>query len=158
MTDKQLTFEEMQDREVENLKSQLKTLRNQNFEDIAKHGMQEYQKKYGSLPDEKEHWRFLVGEYSATCEGSTTCILITQASPNCDDYSEDRTSPINSQEYRAVREFHERFGTWMLHGLQFLSRDDFYKTYAAHIPPALVNLKNQNCSLNYSSELHFNFS
>ena len=145
--------------EREELKIQLENLKKENFQKIVESRMNDYQEKYGSLPDESEYWRFIVSEYYGTGNGETICIMVTQGSTEPEDFTEDsKYTPINSIEYRCVREFHKHFGTWMLHGIEFLSKEDFFKKYSIFLPQALVNLKNQQCYMHYHSELHFNFS
>ena len=73
--------------------------------------------------------------------------------PYPDDYK-----PINTKQYRAVRGFHKLFGTWHLHGLKFHNREAFFDLYDSYLPAALIKLKDQQCMLEYNSELHFNFA
>lgn len=145
--------------EREELKIQLEDFRKENFQKIAESCMEQYQKTYGSLPDENEYWRFIVSEYYGTGDGKTICIMITSGSTEPEDFTDDSSyTPTNSIEYRCVREFHKHFGTWMLQGIEFLSKEDFFKKYAIFLPQALVNLKDKQCYMHYHSELHFNFS
>ena len=129
---------------------------------IAEYCMKEYNETYGEMPED-EYMRFLVGDYFGTGNGRTLCVLCSQSMPYGDDY--DKTAPhpqnyepVNSQEYRAVREFHQKFGSWMLQGVRFVSREDFFEKYGHLLPSALVELKDKSCYLNYYSQLHFNFS
>jgi hypothetical protein len=124
---------------------------------IAEYCMKEYNEKYGEI-SEDEYWRYMIADYFATGEGRTLCFLMTQALPRGDDFGEDRYRPITTKEYRSVREFHQKFGGWMLHGATFLSREDFFEKYSIFLPPKLIDLKDKNCYMNYYSELHFNFS
>ena len=145
--------------EREELKIQLGTLKKENFQKIAESRMKDYQEKYGSLPDENEYWRFIISEYYGTGDGETICIMVTNGSTEPEDFTDDSSyTPTNSIEYRCVREFHKHFGTWMLHGIEFLSKEDFFKKYSIFLPQALVNLKDKQCYMHYHSELHFNFS
>lgn len=143
------------------VKQKLEELKKKNFQLVADACMETYKEKYGELPNENEYWRFLVSDYCATGEGRTISILCTQANPYGDDFPSDGMNkyvPITTIEYRAVREFHEYFGTWSLYGIDFLSREDFFEKYANFLPAALVNLKDKQCFLAYHGELHFNFS
>ena len=159
-------FEIAEQRERENekltreiLKQKLEVLKKENFQKVADACLKHYEKKYGELPSKDEYWRFLVADYCGTGEGRTICVLMTQANPYRDDFDEEHKQvPINSQEYRSVREFHKYFGTFMLNGIEFVSREDFFEKYKDFLPPKLINLKDQQCFLNYHSELHFNFS
>jgi hypothetical protein len=122
--------------------------------------MEEYTQKYGEMPED-EYWVYMVADYFATGEGTTTCLMITQATPYGDDYPSegpDKYKPVNSQAYRAVRKFHEQFGTWMLHGLKFLPKHEFYTQCAYFIPPAMMKLANAKCFKEFYNEVHYNFS
>jgi hypothetical protein len=140
------------------LMEELEAKKKENFQKVADYCMKEYTKTYGALPSEDEYWRFIVSDYFGTGEGRTLCFLMTQALARGDDFGEDNYSPITTKEYRAVREFHQHFGTWMLHGATFLSREDFFEKYSILLPQKLIDLKDKNCYMNYYSELHFNFS
>ena len=67
--------------------------------------------------------------------------------------------PVNSKQYRAVRAFHEQFGTWHLHGLRFLNKEDFFTECAYYIPPIVTGkLSNKNCFKDFYTRVHYNFS
>jgi spermidine/putrescine-binding protein len=138
---------------------ELEAKKKENFQKISDACLQEYEKKYGARPED-EHWIYMVSDYYGTGDGRTLCVCATQAVPCCEEdfTEEDRYSAVTTQEYRAVREFHKHFGTWNLYGIEFVSKEDFFGTYAHLLPPALVNLKDKDCYLNYHAELHFNFS
>jgi hypothetical protein len=86
--------------------------------------------------------------------------MVTQAVPSCvEDFTEDdKYSAVTTQEYRAVREFHKQFGTWMLYGLQFVSKEEFYTQYVNFIPPVVMKLSNAKCYKNFYTQVHYNFS
>ena len=156
-------FEEAQRQEDERkeLMVKLEAKKKENFQLVADACMKEYTETYGEMP-ENDSWMFLESQYYGTGEGQTTCLMMTQANPYGDDYDgklsyPDNYTPITSKQYRAVREFHKQFGTWHLHGLRFHTREAFFKNYANMLPSALVNLKDQQCFLEYHSELHYNF-
>ena len=102
------------------LRAELEDLKKENFQLIADAAMKEYEEKYNrDVFPVDECWVYMVADYGATGEGSTHCLYLTQALPYGDDFTEEnRYVPINSKQYRAVREFHEKFGTWMLGGLR----------------------------------------
>ena len=114
---------------------------------------------------ENDSWMFLEAEYYGTGEGQTLCLQMTQANPRGGANGDfDRTlpypddcKPLNTKQYRAVRGFHKLFGTWHLHGLRFHTREAFFDRYANQLPATLVQLKDQQCFLEYHSELHYNF-
>ena len=143
--------------EKEELKQELEALKKQNFQKVADCCMDEYKETYGKLPSEDEYFRYMIcDEYSTGC-GRTLSVLMYAALPEKDDCDENY-NPINSKEFRCVRQFHRHFGTYSLYGLQFVSREDFFGKYGHLLPPALIELKDKSCYLNYHSELHFNFS
>ena len=142
------------------LRAELEKKKKENFELVASACMKEYEEKYQrDVFPVDEYWVYMIGEYFATGEGQTTCIMMTQAIPYGDDFTEDnRYVPINSKEYRAVRKFHEEFGTWMLYGLKFLSKEDFFTECAYYIPPVMMKLSNKSCFKDFYTRVHYNFS
>ena len=151
--------------EREELKEELEVLKKKNFQSVAIACMAEYSRTYGEMPED-ESWMFLEAEYYATGEGQTVCLQMTQANPWGGDNGDfDETLPypdnyktLTTQAYRAVRGFHKLFGTWHLHGLRFHTREAFFTRYANQLPASLVKLKDQQCFLEYHSELHYNFA
>ena len=158
-------FKQLAAIEREELKEKLEVLKKKNFQDVADRCMKEYAETYGEMPED-ESWMFLEAEYYGTGEGQTLCLQMTQANPRGGDNGDfDRTlpypddyKPINTKQYRAVRGFHKLFGTWYLHGLRFHTREAFFTRYANQLPSSLVKLKDQQCLLEYHSELHYNFA
>jgi hypothetical protein len=146
--------------ERKELMEELEALKKENFQKVADYCMEEYTKQYGEMPED-EYWVYMVADYFGTGEGTTTCLMVTQATPYGDDYPSegpDKYKPVNSQAYRAVRKFHEQFGTWMLHGLKFLPKNEFYTQCAYFIPPAMMKLANAKCFKEFYNEVHYNFS
>ena len=155
-------FKQLAAIEREELKEKLEVLKKKNFQDVADRCMKEYAETYGEMPED-ESWMFLEAEYYGTGEGKTICLQMTQANPYGDDYDgklsyPDNYEPLTTQAYRAVRGFHKLFGTFFLHGLRFHTREKFFETYDNFLPAVLVNLKDEQCMLEYHSELHFNFA
>ena len=142
------------------LRAELERKKQENFQKVSDACMKSYKKRYGELPSEDEYWRFMIADEYSTGNGRTLSVLLTQALPSCpEDFDEEnKYTPITTQEYRAVREFHKYFGTYSLFGIEFVSREDFFEKYANLLPPALVNLKDKQCYLHYHGELHFNFA
>jgi len=159
------TLKELDETEKVELRAELEAKKKENFQDVADRCMKEYAETYGEMPED-ESWMFLEAEYYGTGEGQTLCLQMTQANPHGGDGGDfDRTlpypddyKPITTQAYRAVRGFHKLFGTFFLHGLRFHTREAFFTRYANQIPASLVKLKDQQCFLEYSSELHYNFA
>lgn len=153
-------LKELAKTEKEELKAELEAKKKENFQLVADACMKEYEKAYGrDVFPVDEHWVYMIGEYFGTGEGQTTCIMMTQATPYGDDFDEEhKYVPINSKQYRAVREFHEQFGTWYLYGLKFLSKEDFFGECAYFIPPVMMKLQSAKCFKNFYTKVHYNFS
>ena len=148
--------------ERQELIEQLEVKKKENFRLVAKACMQEYEKTYNydTFPVD-ESWVYMVSEYFGTGEGQTTCIMMTQANAgHAEDFetSTNKYVPCTTKEYRAVREFHEQFGTWMLHGLKFVTREAFFGDYAFYIPPMMMKLSNEHCYKTFYTQVHYNFA
>jgi hypothetical protein len=108
-----------------------------------------------------EYWKFLVAEYWEQSCGRTFFLMMTQATPEGRDYDRDGKNPyvpINTQEERAIRKFKEVFGEYFTQDMKFITREKFFTEYSHYLPQKLVELKDQLCSIEYHSKLHFNFS
>ena len=153
-------LKELDETEKVELRAELEAKKKENFQLVADACMKEYEQKYQrDVFPVDESWVYMVAEYGATGEGQTTCIFLTQATPYGDDFSgENKYVPINSKQYRAVRAFHEQFGTFMLHGLRFLSKEDFLTECAYFIPPVMMKLSNAKCYKEFYTKVHYNFS
>jgi hypothetical protein len=153
-------LKELRKIEHEELIEELQAKKKENFQLVADACMKEYEQKYHrDVFPVDEHWVYMVAEYGATGEGSTHCLYLTQANPYGNDFAEGNFYvPVNSKQYRAVRAFHEQFGTWYLHGLKFLSKEDFYTQYAYFIPPVMMKLSNAKCYKEFYTKVHYNFS
>ena len=158
-------LKDLDETEKVELRAELEAKKKKNFQSVAVSCMAEYTRVYGEMP-ENDSWMFLEAEYYGTGEGQTLCLQMTQANPRGGDNGDfDRTlpypddcKPINTKQYRAVRGFHKLFGTWYLHGLRFHTREAFFDRYANQLPSSLVKLKDQQCFLEYHTELHYNFA
>jgi hypothetical protein len=127
---------------------------------IAEYCMKEYNEKYGEI-SEDEYWRYMIADYSATGEGHTVCLMVTQASGYGDDYPKDgpdKYKALTTKEYRAVRQFHQTFGSWYSQGIRFLPREEFFMTCAYYIPPVMMKLANAKCYKDFHTKVHYNFS
>jgi hypothetical protein len=153
-------LKELRKIEHEELIEELQAKKKENFQLVADACMKEYEKKYQrDVFPMSEYWVYMVAEYGATGEGQTVCIMMTQATPYGDDFAEGKFYvPVNSKQYRAVRAFHEQFGTWHLHGLRFLNKEDFFSEYSYYIPPAMMKLLNKSCFKEFHTKVHYNFS
>jgi predicted nucleic acid-binding protein len=155
-------LKELSETEKVELRAELEAKKKENFQLVADACMLEYSKKYGrDVFPVDEHWVYMVGEYFGTGEGQTTCIMLTQAVPGHAEDFENSTNKYvacTTKQYRAVRKFHEEFGTWMLYGLKFLSKEDFLTECAYFIPPVMMKLSNANCFKEFHTRVHYNFS
>ena len=153
-------LKELAETEKVDLRAELEAKKKENFQLVADACMKEYEQKYNrDIFPVDESWVYMIAEYFGTGEGQTTCIMMTQAIPYGDDFDGvHKYVPITSKQYRAVREFHKQFGTWMLYGLKFLSKEDFYTECAYYIPPVMMKLSNAKCFKNFHTEVHYNFS
>ena len=155
-------LKELRKIEHEELIEELQSKKRENFQLVAKRCMQEYEKTYNrDVFPVDESWVYMVAEYFGTGEGQTTCIMMTQANAgHAEDFetSTNKYVPCTTKEYRAVREFHIQLGTWMLHGLKFLTKEDFFGDFAFYIPPMMIKLSNEPCYKTFYTEVHYNFS
>ena len=155
-------LKELRKIEHEELIEELQAKKKENFQLVADACMKEYEQKYHrDVFPVDEHWVYMVSEYFGTGEGQTVCIMMTQAFPGHPEDFETSTNKYvacTTKEYRAVREFHEQFGTWMLHGLKFLTKEDFFGDFAFYIPPMMIKLSNEPCYKTFYTKVHYNFS
>jgi hypothetical protein len=153
-------LKELSETEKVELRAELEKKKKENFQLVADACMKEYEQKYNrDVFPMSEYWVYMVSEYFGTGEGQTMCVMMTQATPYGDDFAEGNFYvPVNSKQYRAVRAFHEQFGTWHLHGLRFLSKEDFFTECAYYIPPVMMKLSNKNCFKEFHTKVHYNFS
>jgi hypothetical protein len=144
------------------LRAQLEAKKKENFQLVADACMKDYDEKYQrDVFPVDEHWVYMVSEYFGTGEGQTVCVMMTQANPGHPEDFENSTNKYvacTTQQYRAVRAFHEQFGTWYLHGLRFLTKEDFFSEYSYYIPPAMMKLLNRSCFKDFYTRVHYNFS
>ena len=158
--DKYYALKALAETEKVELRAELEAKKKENFQLVADACMKDYEEKYQrDVFPVDEYWVYMVSEYFGTGEDQTMCIMMTQATPYGDDFDEEhKYVPINSKQYRAVREFHQQFGTWYLHGLRFLTKEDFFSEYSYYIPPAMMKLLNRSCFKDFYTRVHYNFS
>jgi hypothetical protein len=127
---------------------------------IAEYCMKEYNENYGEIPED-EYWRYMIADYCGTGEGHTVCLMVTQANAYGDDYPKDgpdKYKALTTKEYRAVRQFHQTFGSWYSQGIRFLPKEEFFMTCAYYIPPVMMKLANAKCMKEFQTKVHYNFS
>ena len=155
-------LKELDETEKVELRAELEAKKKENFQLVADACMKEYEEKYQrDVFPVDEHWVYMIAEYFGTGEGQTTCIMMTQANAGeKEDFEKAKSKyvPVTSKQYRAVRKFHKEFGTWMLYGLRFLSKEDFFTECAYYIPPVMMKLSNKSCYKEFYTEVHYNFS
>ncbi len=155
-------LKELRKIEHEELIEELQAKKKENFQLVADACMKEYEQKYHrDVFPVDEYWVYMVSEYFGTGEGQTVCVMMTQANPGHPEDFETSTNKYvacTTKQYRAVRAFHEQFGTWHLHGLRFLSKEDFFSEYSYYIPPAMMKLLNRSCFKDFYTRVHYNFS
>jgi hypothetical protein len=155
-------LKELRKIEHEELIEELQAKKKENFQLVADACMKEYEQKYHrDVFPVDEHWVYMVSEYFGTGEGQTVCVMMTQANPGHPEDFETSTNKYvacTTKQYRAVRAFHEQFGTWYLHGLRFLTKEDFFSEYSYYIPPAMMKLLNRSCFKDFYTRVHYNFS
>ena len=108
-----------------------------------------------------EYWMFMVSEWWEQGCGRTIFLGMTQAVPEGRDFDRNGKNPytpINTKEERAIRKFKEKFGEYFTRDLKFITREEFFGNYSEYLPPRLYVVKDKLCSVEYFSELHFNFS
>ena len=108
-------LKELRKIEHEELIEELQAKKKENFQLVADACMKEYEQKYHrDVFPVDEHWVYMVSEYFGTGEGQTVCIMMTQANPGHPEDFETSTNKYvacTTKQYRAVRAFHEQFGT-----------------------------------------------
>lgn len=114
---------------------------------------------------------YLVSDYAATGEGRTISILITQGLIMPEDYEvkssfdENGWNPgtlKNTAEERAVREFTDKFGSWMAIAVDVLDRYEFFHRYGNHVPEYVYKMTDPEDTkapyFCYHAQVHFNYS
>lgn len=134
----------------------LKAKQKENFSFISEKYVEEYEEIYGKLRED-ENWMFMASTYFSVGEGHSTCLMVTQALPCSEDYTEDQTELTTTQAHRAIKEFHQEFGTVSLHTLGFHTREAFFEKYSIMIPYSLIKLKDKPCTLTFKTKLQYNF-
>lgn len=131
----------------------------ENIIKVSEYCSKKYKENYGEQPED-EYWTYMVSEYYGTGEGHTICLLLTQALPSeKEDFGEQSYGDyLTTQEYRAVREFMDKFGIFYCNYLEFLNKEDFFTKYANAIPPFCMKLKDAQCYKSFFVEMHFNYS
>jgi hypothetical protein len=92
---------------------------------------------------EDDPWKFMVAWTCGTGEGSTYCLCMTATHDTA----------------VAKKRFENRFGEYYANFMNFVSREEFFSTkYSAYIPESVEELSNKPCSLEFFTEVHYNFS
>lgn len=100
---------------------------------------------------------YLVCDYSATGEGRTVSVLVTQAYPFEDSpYVKDGLD----REARLRKRFTSVFDEFWTIGMEELTKNEFEERYAWTMPEAVYNLINDDHppGFGWYTQIHFNFS
>lgn len=117
---------------------------------------------------------FVASIYFGTGEGATVAMLITRAYPMPEDYKVQPSFDngeyipgelVRTQDERALREFADTFGSWMAHGADVYTEEQFLERFDSYLP-ANVKTMIQNFhepgktpgNFNWQSEYHVNYS
>jgi len=122
---------------------------------------------------------YVVMDYMATGEGSTKCILITNALPEHEDYEKANSHMNENGSFHfempklkegitsstiALRQFANEFGTYYASGAQIISEEEFLQKYLKHVPSYLEKIIHDQHdpskaagNVYYASRLHMNY-
>lgn len=116
---------------------------------------------------------YVVSDYSASGEGRTISILITQGIFEEEDY-ETKTEYIEnsdgsfsvkegilkrSMNFILLREFASLFGAFHYHGAEILTKDEFITRYKHFISDSIINFLDSNAgAFHYYNQFHINFN
>jgi hypothetical protein len=126
-------------------------------EDFIDHISANSKKRYA--PSSEDSYIFMAAEYYATGEGRSVSLMVTDAYPSMIDYEDKdcKKQLITTREYRAIREFREKFDQFMTFGVEFYSEKDFINRYKLFLPPTLIDeLQRKRGMIYYYSKFHLN--
>jgi hypothetical protein len=98
-----------------------------------------------------EVYYYLATDYYATGEGMTKALMVTRAYPSMEDYEEQPSlDGLNynpgklklSKEEIAKREFKDTFGSFLAHGVEVMSKHDFFARFGQFIPGTVEKILN----------------
>ncbi len=143
----QLTLDEMRDiaqqREQEIIDEFLDSLPKSS---MTKEELKEYHenRKQQHLKEiqENDPWKFMVAWNTGTGEGTTYCLYMTCS------YSEEK----------AKERFKEIFGDYYTNFMELVTRTEFFERYTNYIPESVKDLSTRPCSLEFYTEVSYNFS
>ena len=142
----QLTLDEMRDiaqqREQEIIDEFLDSLPKSS---MTKEELKEYHenRKQQHLKEiqENDPWKFMVAWNTGTGEGTTYCLYMTAT------YDKEV----------AKKRFENKFG-YYANFMDFTTREKFFEQFSNYIPESVKELSNKPCSLEFYTEVHYNFS
>ena len=91
---------------------------------------------------EDDPWKFMVAWNCETGCGTTYCLYMTA--------THDKTV--------AKKRFEDKFGEYYTNFMEFYNRKDFFDKFSNFIPESVEELSNKPCSLEFYTEVHYNFS
>lgn len=110
-------------------------------------------------PLEEDPYVFMVAEYYATGEGRSVSLMVTNAYPRMIDYKDKdyKKGLFTTRDYRAIREFYEKFDGFSTNGVEFYSEKDFISRYLMFLPPTLKDeIQRKRGIIHYYSKFHLN--
>ena len=96
--------------------------------------------------------QYLAGDYYATGEGRTICLLITRACARQEDYLDGTLK--NGEKFRAAREFLEEFK----HLPENLSKEEFIKRYGKFVPDSVQYMLDEPANIHFTQRFYFNYA
>lgn len=91
---------------------------------------------------EDDPWKFMVAWNCGTGEGSTYCLYMT----------------ATHNKAIAKERFKNKFGEYYTNFMDFTTREEFFDKFSNFIPESVKKLSNKPCSLEFYTEVHYNFS
>ena len=147
MTEPQLTLDEMRDiasqREQKIIDEFLNSLPKpvMTKEELKEHH-EKLQQEHLKEIQEDDPWKFMVSWSMGTGEGSTYCLYMTAT------YDEEV----------AKQRFEDKFGEYYANFMEFYNRKDFFDKFSNFIPESVKELSTKSSSLEFFTEVHYNFS
>jgi hypothetical protein len=147
VTEPQLTLDEMRDiatqREQEIIDEFLNSLPKpvMTKEELKEHH-EKLQQEHLKEIQEDDPWKFMVGWKCGTGEWTTYCLYMTAT------YDEEI----------AKKRFENRFGEYYTNFMDFTTREEFFDKFSNFIPESVKELSNKPCSLEFYTEVSYNFS
>jgi len=103
---------------------------------------------------------YVVSDYFGTGDGASKALLVTRAYPSAEDLDENY-EPKYGKHVVATNQFREIFGSFLSHGAEVISKDDFLKRYDQFIPDFTKRVINGEVetpgNFKWFGEMHINY-